>query len=244
MGGNRMVIRGKVVIITGASAGIGMATARLFASKGAKLVLVARSEDKLRSLADELRAKGCEALAFQADMRVEATVREMVEEAVRHFGRIDILINNAGQAATGTIAEVNPDDYRQIVELNVFGPLYAIQAAVPKMRQVGGGLIINISSMVSKMKIPALGAYASTKSALNMLSDTARVELAEDNIRVTTVFPRLTATDFGKNSMGDRGARRNQRDHSTGTIPIDTAEYVAERILEAAENEPNEQYMV
>jgi NAD(P)-dependent dehydrogenase (short-subunit alcohol dehydrogenase family) len=164
----------------------------------------------------------------------------MVEQAHKHFGRIDILVNNAGQAAAGTVAEVSLDNFLRIMELNVFGPLVALQAAVPLMRQGGGGLIINISSMVSKMHIPGLGAYAATKSALNMLSDTARGELEADNIRVITVYPRLTATDFGRNSLGDQRMRQHQR---TGAPTGDSPEYVANRILKAAQEEPPEQFM-
>ena len=244
-----MDIPGKVTIITGASAGIGLITARRFAAAGAKLVLVARSADKLAALAEELAGQGREALPLPADMRDPVAVDQMIEQAAAHYGRIDILINNAGQAAAGTVAQVNPDDYRQIIELNLFGPLYAIQAAVPKMRQGGGGLIINISSMVTKMHIPGLAAYASTKSALNMLSDTARVELAPDNIRVITVYPRLTATDFGKNSLGNQWMRQGQRGHGApsgapaGMPTADTAEFVAERILDAAQREPADQFM-
>jgi short-subunit dehydrogenase len=140
------------------------------------------------------------------------------------------------------VADVNPDYFQKIITLNIFGPLYAIQAVVPKMRQNGGGMIINISSMVSKMKLPGLGTYAATKSALNMLSDTARVELEPDNIRVITVYPRLTATDFGKNSLGSRETR--QQPHSSGGgMVADTPEWVAAKILAAAQTETKEQFM-
>ena len=239
-----MDISGKVAIITGASAGIGLAAARRFAVEGAKVVLAARSADKLTALAEELRSQGCEALPLPTDMRNPAAVNQMIEQAFQHYGRIDILINNAGQAAAGTVAEVNVDDFRQILDLNVFGPLFAIQAVVPKMRQGGGGLIIDISSIVSKMHIPGLGAYAATKTALNMLSETARVELASENIRVVTFYPRTTATDFGKHSLGDLQLRQRQRDSAASRgIVVDTPEQVAEKILEAARNEPEEQYM-
>jgi NADP-dependent 3-hydroxy acid dehydrogenase YdfG len=237
-----MDVSGKVVIITGASAGIGLATARRFAGAGAKVVLVARSTDKLTALAEELRRQGHDALPITADMRDQQAVSRMIDQAFKHYGRIDILVNNAGQAAAGTVAEVNPDDFRQILELNVFGALHAIQAAVPKMRQ-GGGLIINISSMVTKMHIPGLAAYAATKTALNMLSETARVELAAENIRMITVYPRLTATDFGKNSLGNEQLRQRQR-ASVSSMTPDSPELVAEKILEAAQKEPAEQYMI
>jgi short-subunit dehydrogenase len=238
-----MDISGKVVIITGSSGGIGQMTARRFAHAGAKLVLVARSADKLKTLAEELRGQGRDALAVTADMRNQGAVTQMVEQAYQHFGRIDILINNAGQAAAGTVAEVSPDDFQKVLELNVFGVLYAIQAVVPKMRQGGGGLIINISSMVSKMHIPGLAAYAATKAALNMLSETARVELGAENIRVISVYPQLTATDFGKNSIGNSELRQSQRASSSGAQIPDSPELVAEKILQAAQKEPAEQYM-
>jgi short-subunit dehydrogenase len=239
-----MDVNKKVVIITGASMGIGLSTARLFAAAGAKVVLAARSADRLQVTAEELHQQGFDALALPVDMCDTAAVQNMVETTVAHYGRIDILINNAGQACAGSVAEVSPTYFQKIIDLNLFGPLYAIQAVVPKMRQNGGGLIINISSMVSKMSIPGLGTYAATKSALNMLSDTARGELAPDNIRVITVYPRLTSTDFGKNSLGERTTRQHQRSGATaGGMTADTPEWVAERILAAARDEPKEQFM-
>ncbi len=239
-----MEIKDKVTVITGASGGIGLATARRFAQAGAKVVLAARSDDKLNQLADELRGQGYEALAVPTDMRNRSEVERMIETAAKHYGRIDVLINNAGQAAAGRVAEASIDHYQQIIELNLFGPIYAIQAVVPHMRQAGGGLILNISSMVSKMHIPGLATYASTKAALNVLSDTARVELAPDNIRVLTVFPRMTATDFGKNSLGNQQMRQQQRAATPRPdVVVDSPEYVAEKILEAAQKEPEEQYM-
>jgi NAD(P)-dependent dehydrogenase (short-subunit alcohol dehydrogenase family) len=177
-----------------------------------------------------------------ADVTHRTEVERLIGEAAHKLGRIDVLINNAGQAAAGTIAEGRPEDYRHVIELNLFGPLNAIQAVVPVMRRNGGGIIVNISSMTSKMAIPGLGLYASTKAALNVLSATARAELAGDNIRVITVYPRITTTDFGKNSIGDPEVRARQRTPRAG-VPVDTAEYVAGRIVEALRNEPAEQFM-
>ena len=134
--------------------------------------------------------------------------------------------------------------YRQVIELNVFGPIYAMQASVPKMRAHGGGIIINVSSMVSKMHIPGLGGYASTKAALNMLSDTARGELAPDNIRVITVYPRMTATDFGRNSLGNRQMRQQQRGNAAPERGHRQRRSMWPRkILEAIQKEPAEQFM-
>jgi short-subunit dehydrogenase len=238
-----MDIPGKIVIITGASEGIGRAVALRFSAEGATTVLVARSADRLNALAGELRKQGHEALAIPCDMRNRDAVNLMIEKVFRQYGRIDILINNAGQSAAGSVAGMNPEDFRQILDLNVFGVVCAIQAAVPKMRLGGGGLIINISSMVSKMHIPGLGAYAATKAALNILSDTARVELAADKIRVITMYPRMTATDFGKHSIGDQRMRQHQRASASPENVVDTPEKVAEKILQAAREEPDEQFM-
>jgi short-subunit dehydrogenase len=238
-----MELKNKVVLVTGASMGIGLATARAVAAAGAKVALAARSTDKLTQLAEELQRAGHDVLGVPTDMRNQAEVTQLVETTVQHYGQLDVLINNAGQAIAGTVAEVDVDQLRQVVDLNVFGPVYALQASVPKMRAHGGGIIINVSSMVSKMNLPGLGGYAATKAALNMLSDTARGELAPDNIRVITVYPRMTATDFGRNSLGNRQMRQQQRGNAAPSMVIDSPEYVAGKILEAIQKEPAEQYM-
>jgi short-subunit dehydrogenase len=239
-----MDISGKVAIVTGASEGIGRATAQALAKAGAKMVLAARNQARLQELAEELRRQGNEAHVIPTDVRDCDAVRRLVDRADEHFGRIDILVNNAGQSAAGTVAEVDPAAFRQIMELNVYGALYAIQAVVPKMREAGGGLIVNISSMVSKLRLPGLGTYAATKAALNLLSATARVELAAENIRAITVFPRTTATDFGKHAAGDLQLRERQRARAAGGgQPVDTPEFVAGKILEAIQTEPEEKYM-
>ncbi|HEY1013690.1 MAG TPA: SDR family oxidoreductase [Herpetosiphonaceae bacterium] len=237
-----MDIQGKVVIVTGASMGIGAATARVFAEAGAKLVLAARSAEKLAALAASL-PPAAEPLTVPTDMTDQAQVRALIEAAIERFGRIDIVINNAGQAAVGAVAEINPQLYRQIIELNLFGPLYAIQAAVPQMRAQGGGLIINISSQVSKMAIPGIGAYASTKYALNGLSLTARNELAADNIRVVLFHPGRTLTEFGNNALREHEDAGPRPQNGQPLAEPDSAEAVAAKILEAAQTEPAEMGM-
>ncbi len=239
-----MEVKGKSVLVTGASAGIGEATAKLFARTGANVTLAARTQDRLEIIARELLQEGCKVFSVVADMRNRSAVSSLVEQTIRSFGGVDVLINNAGQAAAGAIAEINIDHFRQILDLNIFGVLYAIQAVVPAMRERGGGVIVNVSSMVSKMRLPGLGAYAATKAALNMLSDTARVELERDNIRVLSVFPRMTSTNFGRNSLGDQRMRQQQRSGApVSGQPVDTPEFVALRILDAVRQETKEQFM-
>jgi short-subunit dehydrogenase len=238
-----MDIQDKVVIVTGASEGIGLATARLFAQKGAKLVLAARSADTLHTIVNELHEQHREAIAVPTDMRNRDAIESLVDSVFQRYGRIDILINNAGQAALGNVADVDIDQFRQIFDLNVLGPVAAMQALIPKMRQNGGGLIINVSSTVTQMHLPTIGAYAATKAALNMVSDTAREELASDNIRITTMFPGLTATNFGKNSLVTPNPNQQGPRQPQGGPEPDSAEAVAQKILEAARNEPHDQYM-
>lgn len=238
-----MEIYDKVVLITGASAGIGLATARSFARAGAKLALVARTADILQQLAGELTEQGSEAIALPADVSDPKQIQQAIQDTLSRFGRLDVIINNVGQAVVGSIADLDPEDFRQIFDLNVLSPLTSMQAVIPIMREQGGGLIINVSSVVSRMNIAGIGAYAATKAALNLLSDTARGELADENIRVVTVFPRATATGFGKNARGTRLTSPPQPQSHQTAPPQDTPEFVANKILEAAIQEPNEQHM-
>ena len=234
-----MDIAKKVVLITGASSGIGLATAQLLAQKGAKLALAARSTDTLKRIASELP----DAVAIPTDMRHEDEVRRMVEQTQQHFGRIDVLINNAGQGLHIAVEKVDLEQYRSVFELNVVSVIAAMQAVAPIMRAQGGGVIINISSGTAKIPIEFLkqgtvGPYASTKYALNALSLIARYELADDNIRVGLVYPGMTATDFHANLAN--GPRKTQ--NRPGAMPIDSPEYVAEKILEAIQTEAAEVY--
>lgn len=234
-----MKIPGNVIVITGASSGIGMATARRAAALGAQVALVARSADVLDGLAAELNGQGATAAAFPADLRDPAQARRAITAAAERFGRIDVLINNAGQSAVGRVAEIDLDAFRQIVELNVFGPVAAMQAAIPFMRANGGGVIVNVSSNVSKMQIPGLSAYAATKAALNMLSATARGELGPEHIRVLTVYPRQTETAFGYNATGSQQILDELRAIASHSR-MDSPELVAERILAGIESETPE----
>jgi len=156
-------------------------------------------------------------------------------------GRIDALINNAGQGLYGEVERVDPGAYQSIWQLNVVGPLLAMQQVVPRMRAEGGGAIVNISSMVSKNYYTRLGGYASTKYALNALSLTARQELERDRIMVSVVYPSLTDTEFGKNSIrnDDSMVSRNR----AGMPLADSPEHVAERIAYALESGDAEVFM-
>jgi short-subunit dehydrogenase len=224
-----MDIKDKVVLITGASAGIGLATAQLLWKDGATLALNARSTDKLNSLAREL--PGSE--VFPADMSDENSVRELVQNVVAKFGRLDILINNAGRGMAGFLETIDIKKYRQLIELNVIGPLVAMQAAIPIMRKQGGGSIVNISSGTTLMYAPGISGYSATKRALNGLSLTVRNELAKDKISVSVVYPYITKSDFYKNLISNETGYKTAEDVAAGRAPADTSEYVAELIQTA-----------
>lgn len=240
-----MQIKDKVIIVTGASEGIGLAAAKLLASRGAKVVLAARSADKIAEAAKE-----CGGLAIPTDMRKPEDIENLIEKTVGQFGRIDILINNAGQGIYGPIERIDVAAFADVMDLNVFAVVRAMQGVIPVMRKQGGGMILNISSRVSKLYIPGLGAYAATKYALNAISLTARQELAPDNIIVSVMLPKMTATRFGVNAVGGRrddsratGQPVRSGQAASAGMEVDTPEEVAEKIAEQIESEEPEASM-
>ena len=228
-------LKSKVAVVTGASSGVGEATARVFARLGATVVLAARTKEKLRFLEREIQAAGRRALAVKTDVTDGLSVRAMVEQAVREFGSIDILVNNAGLGLTGRVAELRADDLRYLFEVNLVGPLHCVQAVLPHMPQ--GGRIINVSSVLGKRAVPKVGGYCATKFALNALSDALRVEIAERDITVTSVYPGSTRTAFRENSRRTKDEKRGWR--RKGVMP----EEVAEKIARAAEKGGRDVYV-
>ena len=233
-----MEINGKVIVVTGASSGIGLAAARLLTAQGARVALVARSEDVLQHLAAELPGS----LAVPADLSQVERIPGVFAEIHQHYGRIDVLINNAGRAMHVPIENGDVQLYRYLLDLNVVGVLCAMQCVIPIMRQQGGGVIVNITSGLSKRIVPGVGLYASTKYALNALTLTARTELAPDNIRVGLVVPnRTNGTRFAQNAVTMDGGRRTDWQAAAATQG-DTPEHVAQKILEAVQTEAAETY--
>jgi short-subunit dehydrogenase len=199
------------------------------------VVLAARSEGKLEKLSAELKGS----FVVRVDMTKADSIKNMIDRTLDHFGRIDILINNAGQGMSSLVEKINIEDYRRLIELNVIGPLVAMEIAIPIMRTQGGGTIVNVSSMVSKMYIPRIAAYASTKYALNALSLTARAELEKENIVVSVVHPYITDTNFFKNLISENERHESARASDqvdTRRPPADPPEKVAGKIFEAVES--------
>jgi short-subunit dehydrogenase len=225
-----MNVKNKVAIVTGASAGIGLATAKLLSQKGSKVVLASRSIDKLEKLSKNLP----NSFAIKTDMTDEKQIKEMVKKTVSHFGRVDILINNAGQGYDAPIEKINIDTFHKVFDLDVAGPLIVMQEVIPIMKKQKQGAIINISSGTALMHLPNMGAYSSLKRALAHMSLTGREELKDDNIAVSVVYPYITQTDFEKNTIKDDIEDWGEEGGGPPKPP-DSAEYVAEKILEAIE---------
>lgn len=227
-----MKIKDSVIIVTGASSGIGRETARVLGKRGAKVVLAARSAAKLKELEREISGS----LAVPTDMRKPGDIAALVDATMKRYGRIDALVNNAGQGMRAPVEKIDMKEYRAVMELNVFSVVEAMQAVIPIMRARGKGVIVNISSRVSKNYFPNIAAYASTKYALNAISLTARAELAADRIAVCVFHPKVTATDFGQNSRGEKYSSRSMRPG----VDIDQPEDVASKIAEQIESEEAE----
>lgn len=232
-----MEIKNKVAIVTGASEGIGREIARQLHSSGAKVVLAARTQKALAELEKELPGS----YAVQTDMRRPDAIQNLVDSTIQQFGRIDILVNNAGQGMYAPVEKIDLSEYQNIFELNVIAVIRMMQAVIPRMRGQGGGMILNISSMVSKNYYPGLAAYASTKYALNAISLTARAELAPENIIVSVMHPRMTSTRFGENAAGERPSWSDASDRSRPET--DSPEDVAKKTLELIESEEPEAMM-
>jgi short-subunit dehydrogenase len=220
-------IRDHVFIVTGASSGIGLSTAITLSDRGAKVALLARSSDALQKLAQQLPGS----LPVTVDMTGFDQVREAIRAVHQHYGRVDGLVNNAGRSYAASIEEIEPALFDEIFHLNVLGPIVAMQAVTPVMRTQGGGSIVNINSGTAFMTIPQYSVYTASKRALLGFSLTARAELERDHIVVSEIYPVVTATNFGKNRMGNPAGGGPGTDYGEGDKP----EFVAGLVLRAIE---------
>jgi 3-oxoacyl-[acyl-carrier protein] reductase len=191
-----MELKGSVALVTGASRGIGRAIAEALAAQGARLVLSALTGKTLEATASALRAKGAEVETVAGDVGEEADVAAMIAAAER-FGRLDVLVNNAGIGARGPLAELAPAEFDRVFRTNVRGPYLTMRAAIPLMKRQGGGTIVNLASLAGVNPVPNRAAYAATKWAVIGLSRSVLQEVRKDGIRVIVVEPGSTLTDFG-----------------------------------------------
>jgi short-subunit dehydrogenase len=222
------------MLITGASQGIGKALAEEAARRGGKVLAVARSENLLRELAEQVRGPGVTLETVAADITRPEDRQRMVEAAREKFGGLDILVNNAGIGATGHFAEVSPERLRQIMEVNFFGVTETTRAFLPLLKSGNRPAIVNISSIAGKRGIPARSEYSASKFAVQGFSEALRAELAKDGVDVLVICPGLTQTNFSQNMIEQKA--RLPLDHMRGM----TSEQVARAALRAIERGKNE----
>ncbi|GEB45316.1 short-chain dehydrogenase [Microbacterium testaceum] len=219
-----MQIQNSVVVVTGASSGIGAATARAFAAAGARVVLAARREERIRALALELG----DAIAVRCDVTSQTDISTLATAALDRFGRIDVLVNNAGQGLQATVEQVSVSDFRDVLELNLVAPLAMMQAVLPSMRANGSGAVVNVSSGTTFADVPGTGGYVASKIALERLSAVARNELAGTGVTVSTVIPFATETEF----LTSIKAGRSDAEAMTAGASFDDPRVVAEAIVD------------
>ena len=191
----------KVVLITGGSRGLGLVLARGLANRGAKIAICARDRAELQRAKEDLEQRGAEVFDAICDLREQAQVESMIADVRSRFGRIDVLINNAGVIQVGPLESQTQADFEEAVQIHFWAPFYAMQAVLPEMRKRGDGRIVNISSIGGKVAVPHLTPYCASKFALAGLSSAMHAELVKDNIYVTTVYPGLMRTGSHINAL-------------------------------------------
>jgi NADP-dependent 3-hydroxy acid dehydrogenase YdfG len=225
-----MNLADKVILITGASSGIGRATAILTGKMKLPVIIAARRADRLAEVVREIESAGGKALAVETDIGDESQVAAMVDKALQHFGRIDVLINNAGVGLYATVDETTPEQMERLWRINYMGTFHAIRNVLPVMRKQQSGQIIVVASMSGKRGAPFKSAYCATKFAQIGLLESLRMELLNTNIKCTLIFPGATKTEFFE-AIENPGNRDVKLYGS-----VQTAEQVAAEILDAIQN--------
>ncbi|MCA9425501.1 MAG: SDR family oxidoreductase [Candidatus Omnitrophica bacterium] len=234
-------IKGKVVIITGASSGLGEATARLLSSEGATVVLAARRADRIEALAKELNDQGGKAMAVATDVADQQQVKALVGKAVETYGRIDVMLNNAGLMPLAPLAQLKTDEWDQMIDVNLKGVLYGIAAALPHMKAQKSGHIINVSSVYGHKLGPDATVYCATKFAVRALSEGLRQEVKPYNIRTTVISPGAVATELLEHISDEKIQAQTKDFVSQIAVPAETfARMVAFAINEPADVDVNE----
>jgi short-subunit dehydrogenase len=230
--------KNRVVLITGGSRGLGLVMARELAQEGARLAICARNSEELKRAQADLKSHGAEVFETVCDLRSQSDVDRMVQEVRAHYGQIDVLINNAGVIQVGPLEVQTQEDFKEAMDIHFWAPFYTMQAVLPEMRERGEGRIVNISSIGGKIPVPHLTPYCASKFALVGLSSAMRVELAKDNVFVTTVCPGLMRTGSPVNALFKGQNEKEYAWFSLGdALPFTStsAERAARQIIAAAQ---------
>jgi NADP-dependent 3-hydroxy acid dehydrogenase YdfG len=229
-------IQDKIVVITGASSGMGEATARHLAQQGAKVVLGARRAERLEALVNDIKSAGGEALAVTTDVTNRADVAKLVDTAVEIFGRVDVLINNAGIMPLSRLETLKVDEWEQMIDVNIKGVLYGIAAALPHMKAQKSGHIITTASVAGHLVFPASSVYSGTKFAVRAICEGLRQEVKEYNIRTTILCPGAVKTELLEH-ISDEAVKTANSDY-VNQVGIPAESYA--RIAAFAISQPDE----
>ena len=226
-----MDYRGKTAIVTGGTKGIGRAIAEALAGEGLSVCVGARKLEEVQQTVRELEGAGDSATGAACDVRVYEEVEALVAHAVEEFGGVDVLVNNAGGGLFKPVEETSPEEFRAVLETNLFGVFYGCRAAIPEMKKRGGGYIINISSLAGANPHPRMAAYNASKFALNGFSEALMQEVRHDRIKVSYVMPGSVNTEFGGGTVSEENAWQLQ--------PEDIARVVVELLGHDARSLPS-----
>jgi NADP-dependent 3-hydroxy acid dehydrogenase YdfG len=234
-------IDGKIIVITGASSGLGEAAARHLAAQGAKVVLGARRAERIEALAEEIRTAGGEALPVATDVTDRAQVANLIDTAVRDFGRVDVLVNNAGIMPLSALESLKVDEWDRMIDVNIKGVLYGIAAALPHMKAQRSGHVITTASVAGHLIFPASSVYSGTKFAVRAICEGFRQEVKDYNIRTTIVSPGAVKTEL-LDHISDEAVQGANRDFvgSVGISPSSFASMVAFAISQPDDVDVNE----
>jgi NADP-dependent 3-hydroxy acid dehydrogenase YdfG/uncharacterized protein YciI len=224
-------LEGKVALVTGASSGIGEATAIALAREGAHVGLAARRIERLDALVERLAAEGRTAVSLAADVSQETDARSLAQRVEKRFGKLDIVVNSAGIMLLSPILEATADEWRRMIDLNLLGLMHVTQAALPLMKRAGGGHIVNVASLAGRIANPNASAYAATKFGVVGFSEAVRREVYKDDIRVTVIEPGVVSTELGEH-IENAAMKAGLRDRVAAMDPLQ-AEDVAAAVLYA-----------
>ncbi len=223
----------KVVVVTGASRGIGASAAQLFAAEGASVVLAARKKADLDKAARRIKTDPKRIFVVAGDVSKAAGMKKIVAQSIRKFGRIDVFVNNAGTGTAKSILDTTEKDFDLMLDTNLKSVFYSYRELLPRMIKQKGGQIINVSSLAGRMGLPGMAVYSASKAALNAFSEAAALEMRNHHIKINYLSPGSTDTNFG---YGRR--HRSSKKNTSGKIQL-TAEQVAEAIVFLAKQDEN-----